>query len=294
MKRSKGEKVFNIVNIILMAVFIAMFLFPILIVIKNSLDASGLSTTSLSIIPKEFSTVYYKIVLSDNGIYRPFINSIFITLAGTVLSVFVQAMGAYTLSKRDLPGNRIFTYMIIIPMMFSGGLVPLYLLIKNLKLINTMGALILPVCISAWNTILIRNYYDSIPKSLHESATIDGAEEYTIFFRIIFPLSKSIIATIALFTGLMYWNMFFNAVMFINDPKKYTFPVKLYEMIMVQQELEDKMNGMASSGGSMIKSINQQGISSAMIVISLIPIMIIYPFLQKYFVKGIMVGSIKG
>lgn len=294
MKCTKGEKVFNVVNYILMAIFFVLFLIPVMIVIKNSLDISGFGDGSLSLIPKEFSTIYYKIVLSDNGIYRPFLNSAYITLVGTAISVFLQSMGAYTLAKRDLPGNRIFTYMIIIPMMFSGGLVPLYLLVKSLNLLNTLFALIFPVCINGWNTILIRNYYNSIPKSLHESATIDGASEHIVFFRIILPLSKPIIATIALFTGLAYWNTFFNAVIFINAPEKFTFPVKLYEMIVVQQELEDKLNGMASAGESVIKNLNQQGISSAMIIVSLVPIILVYPFLQKYFVKGIMVGSVKG
>jgi len=265
-----------------------------LYVIKKSLDVGSQSDTVLSIIPKQFSTIYYRMILGNKGIYRPFLNSTFITIVGTVLSVFLEAIGAYALSKRNLPGNKIFTYMLIVPMMFSGGLIPLYLVVKYLGMMDSYAALIFPTCVSGWNIILIRNYYFSLPESLLEAAKIDGAAEHTIFFKIVLPLSKPIIATIALFTGVAYWNTFFNAVIFINSPSKFTFPVKLYEMILVQAQMIEKFDSIGGNIDAVRQNLNTEGVAAAMIIASLIPIILIYPFLQKHFVKGIMVGSIKG
>jgi putative aldouronate transport system permease protein len=293
MKLSKGEKIFSIANVIIMAAFIAVIMVPLLFVVKKSFDVGG-ATPGLSLIPKKVSLVYYKMILTNKGIYKPFMNSAYITIVGTILSVFLEALGAYALSKRDLPGHKIFTYMILITMMFSGGLVPLYLVVKGLGLIDKLSALIIPSCVSAWNIILIRNYYFSIPESLVEAAKIDGAQEHTVFFRIILPLSMPIMATIALFTGVGYWNTFFNSVIFINSPTKFTFPVKLYEMIVVQEQMIEKFDALAGNAELMRQNLNAEGVSSAMIIVSLIPVIIAYPFLQKHFVKGIMVGSIKG
>lgn len=293
MKLSRGEKIFNVLNIFMMGAFIVAIMVPLLFVVKKSFDV-GAVEPGLSLIPNQVSFVYYKMILTNSGIYRPFMNSAYITIVGTGFSVFLEALGAYALSKRDLPGHRFFTYMILVTMMFSGGLVPLYLVVKNLGLIDKLSALILPGCISAWNMILIRNYYYSIPESLIEAAKIDGAQEHTVFFRIILPLSLPIIATVALFTGVGYWNTFFNAVIFINSPEKFTFPVKLYEMIVVQEQMVEKFDALAGNLEAMRQNLNAEGVSSAMIIVSLIPVIIVYPFLQKHFVKGIMVGSIKG
>jgi len=293
MKRSRGEKIFNVFNIILMVIFLVVLCIPVLIVLRKSFDVSNQGIVNLSLLPGEFSLVYYKVVLNDKGIYRPFLNSAYITIVGTALSVLINSMGAYSLSKKDLPGNRYFMYMIIFCMMFSGGLVPSYLLIKNLGLINSLWSLILPGAASGMNLILLRNYYNSIPPSLTESAKIDGAEEYTIFFKIIFPLSAPIVSTIALFSGIAYWNTFFSAILYINDPKKYPFTVKLQEMIIKQQAMQEQLErygGTANLGNN----LDDQGVYSAIIVISTIPIILVYPLLQKHFTKGIMLGSIKG
>ena len=293
MKLSKGEKIFNVINITIMGVFIVVIMVPLLFVVKKSFDV-GAVQPGLSLIPKQFSLLYYKMILTDKGIYRPFMNSGYITIVGTALSVFLEALGAYALSKRDLPGHKFFTYMILITMMFSGGLVPLYLVVKNLGLIDKLSALILPGCVSAWNIILVRNYYFSIPESLVEAAKIDGAQEHTVFFKIILPLSMPIIATIALFTGVGYWNTFFNSIIFINSPSKFTFPVKLYEMIVVQEQMSEKFDALLGNTELMRQNLNSEGVASAMIIVSLIPVILVYPMLQKHFVKGIMVGSIKG
>jgi putative aldouronate transport system permease protein len=297
MKRSKGEKVFNVFNLIFFAIFTITMIVPVAFVLKKSLDVGGVDG-SISLIPREFSLLYYKMIIEDTSIYRPLLNSIYIVVVGTSLSVFVNAMGAYTLSKRDLPGVPVMVYyLIIIPMMFGGGLIPTYLLMKKLHLINKLAILFIPSLASGWSMILIRNYYWSIPESLIEAATIDGAKEFTIFTRIILPLAKPVLAAITLFTGVGYWNTFMAAIIYINDAKKYTFPVKLNELIAVQQaNMQQQFEQMLMSSGAdlALANLNAEGLSSAMIIVAMLPVILIYPYLQKHFASGLMVGSVKG
>lgn len=293
-RRTRGEKIFNVFNIALFVLVTLAVLLPVGFVLKKSLDVAGQGDLNLSIIPREFSLVYYRLVLSDQGIYRPFLNSIYLTIVGTVLAVTFQTMGAYTLSKRTLPGQRIMMYMIVFSMMFSGGLMPLYLVVRALKLTNKLNGLIAITLINGWNMILIRNYYHSLPASLAESATLDGAGEFTVFRRIVVPLSMPVIAAIALFTGVGYWNMFFYVVIFITKPQYYTFQVKLNEIISVQQMMETQIDQMMSSTTATRGNLNSEGVASAIIIISMIPIILVYPALQRHFAAGIMVGSLKG
>ncbi|HPJ21743.1 MAG TPA: carbohydrate ABC transporter permease, partial [Clostridia bacterium] len=228
LKRSLGEKVFNVFNLIGFFLFTLLMLIPITFVIKTSLDVSPVGELQLSLLPQEPSLLFYRLVIQDESVWRPFMNSIIVTVLGTSFSMLINALGAYTLSKKELPGSRFFIYfLIIIPMLFGGGIVPSYLLIRALGLIDTLPVLFVPNMASGWNMILIRNYYWSIPQSLGESARIDGAQEFTVFFKIILPLSKPVLSAIALFTGVGYWNTFMAAVLYIRDSRKYTFPVKL-------------------------------------------------------------------
>jgi len=294
MKLSRGEKIFNVFNLFLLSVFTLAILIPMLYIIKKSLDAGAQSDLTISLWPKEFTLIYYKIVFNNRSIYRSFLNSIFITGVGTALALFLQTMGAYTLTKRELPGAKIFLYMLVIPMMFSGGIIPYYLLMKNIGMMDKIAALIIPSCISGWNIFLIRNYFWSIPMSMIESAKIDGANEFTIYHKVMLPLSAPVIAAIGLFTSVSYWNAFFDAIMFMRTPSKYPFPVILQEMIVQRQDNQQELERAAAGSAEMLKNLNTEGIIAAIIVISVIPIMAIYPFLQKHFNKGIMVGAIKG
>ncbi|NLC67330.1 MAG: carbohydrate ABC transporter permease [Clostridiaceae bacterium] len=293
MKPSRQQKIFGVFNIAFFTFIALAMLIPVLFVLSRSFDAmaTGLSTL---LIPRKFSTFYYRLILTDKGIYRPFLNSMFITMVGTGLAVFLQAMGAYTLAKKDLPGHDFFIWMLIIPMLFGGGLIPSYLLNKALGLIDTYRILIISGLISAWNMFLIRNYYNSIPASLPESARIDGAQEFKVFLSIILPLSKPVIAAIALFEGVSYWNTYMTAVIYINSPEKYPFTVKLRQIISVQEDRRSDMQNLAGQEELLIQYLNNEGLGCAMIILSMIPIIIAYPYLQKYFTKGLMVGSIKG
>lgn len=297
LKRSLGEKVFNIFNLLGMLVFSVIIIVPVLFVFRNSFELSETSTTTLRLWPEQFSTVFYGMVLKDDSVYRPLLNSVFITLVGTPLTLIINALGAYTMSKRELPGKNFFAYyMVIIPMLIGGGTIPMFLLIRSLGMIDTLWAIIVPGLASGWNMTLIRNYYWSIPNELTESARIDGAPEMTIFVKIILPLSKPVLSALGLLTGIGLWNTFYAAMIYIRSPIKWTFPVKIRETVM-KNEGNDKLweEMMVAAGLDPTELlINQSGLGGAMMVTSMLPILIVYPFLQKYFAGGIMVGSVKG
>ena len=280
-----------------MTVIMVIILIPVIYVFEKSFDIGIKDDLSLSLIPRKFTFLFYDMLSKDKAIVRSFINSVTVTIVGTILSVVLNAMAAYALMKKELPGNRFLVYyLVILPMLFSGGLVPTYLTIKSLGLIDKFAVLILPVLIKGWSIALIRNYYLTIPASLLESARIDGAKEMSVFSKIKVPLSKPVLAAMSIFTGVSYWNSFFSAVIYINSPQKYTFPVKLREMIIVQYDMSGQLievAKMAAGQSSLPTSLLQEGLTSAVIVISILPIALIYPFLQKYFTKGILLSSLK-
>lgn len=295
MKRSKGEKAFNVVNIILLSIFGIIVMIPMLYILRRSLDVGAVSS-SITLLPDQLSFIYYEMVLKDEGIYGPLLNTVFITIVGTVLGLLVNSLAAYPLSRKDLPFNRFFVYyLVIVPMLFSGGIVPTFLVYKELNLLSTLAVYILPLLASGWNIILIRNYYRSIPGGLVESAVIDGANEFQVYLKIILPLSKPVMAAIALFTGVGFWNLFTPAIMYNSDPTKYTFAVKLREMVAVQEEMQRQFEAILGTSAFAVDgmTLNNEGLSSAMIIVSVIPILIIYPFIQKHFTSGLMVGAIK-
>lgn len=280
-----------------MLIFGIIIVVPVLFVFRNSFELDEAATATLRLWPQQFSLVFYGVVVKDPSIIRPILNSVFVTLVGTPLTLLVNALGAYTMSKRDLPGKNFFAYyMVIIPMLIGGGTIPGFLLIKSLGMMDTLWAIIIPGLASGWNMTLIRNYYWSIPVELTESARIDGASEMTIFTRIILPLSKPVLSALGLLSGIGLWNTFYAAMIYIRTPLKWTFPVKIREMV-VKDERDSKLwEAMMVAAGFDPSEllINQQGLGGAMMVVSMLPILIVYPFLQKHFAGGIMVGSVKG
>jgi putative aldouronate transport system permease protein len=297
LKRSLGEKIFNIFNLLGMFLFTLIIVIPVLFVFRNSFELSETATATLRLWPEDFSLVFYGMVIKDETVYRPLMNSVFVTVVGTPLTLLINALGAYTMSKRELPGKDFFAYyMVIIPMLIGGGTIPGFLLMRALGLIDSLWALIIPALASGWNMTLLRNYYWSIPNELTESARIDGASEMTIFAKIILPLSKPVLSALGLLSGLGFWNIFYAAMIYIRTPSKWTFPVKIRETVM-KNEGNDKLweEMMVAAGFDPTELlINQSGLGGAMMVVSMLPVLIVYPFLQKYFAGGIMVGSVKG
>ncbi|UJF31783.1 carbohydrate ABC transporter permease [Paenibacillus hexagrammi] len=216
--------------------------------------------------------------------------SIIVTATGSLLGMLMTAMMAYPLSKNMLRGKTFFTLMIFFTMLFGGGMIPNYILIKNLHLFNTLPALILPGLISAWNFFIMRNFFAALPESLEESARIDGATDIRIFFQIILPLSKAVLATIVLFMAVGYWNDFFSSVLYMVDKDKWSLQAVLRQII------GQTSSAMSQAGVdiSTESEVSSQSIVMASIIVATTPILLVYPFLQKYFMKGVLVGSLKG
>ena len=234
----------------------------------------------------QFGTMKY---VFQAGLFRlSFKNSVIVTISGTLLTIFVSGLAAYPLSKRNFPLRKPLLIAFVFTMLFSGGMIPTYLLMKDLKLINTLWVLILPGTINVFNMLLIKNYYESIPESLEESARIDGARNIIILLRIILPLALPVMATVCLFTAVGLWNDYFSAMIYNTRSSVKTLPLYLRDIII------DNMEDMSSKSSDDLTNILPEGVRAATIVASTLPILVLYPFVQKYFIKGVMVGSVKG
>lgn len=249
---------------------------------------SAVMAGKVNILPVGFQLETLKNVVFSEKFTTAAGNSVFITVVGTLIAVFVNALTAYPLSKKKLFGMKYIMMLFVFTMMFSGGLIPSYLLIKNLQLYNTRWALILPAAINVYNMLIIKNNYESIPESIEESAKIDGASNFIIFIRFILPLSKAVIATICLFTMVAYWNNYFSALMYIDKTELKTLQLYMSEVILEAQQ--DASNATADD----LMNISGEGVRCATVIAATLPIVIVYPFLQKYFIKGVMIGSVKG
>jgi putative aldouronate transport system permease protein len=280
-KGHRARTSFIIFNFIFMILTMAVMLFPVLKILSDSLDVSG--NYGLSIIPKQVSFAAYKIILSTKALYRPFLVSVYVTVLGTVIGLFLTTIAGYVLMQEDMPGRKLFVYMLLFTMIFSGGLIPTYMTIKNVGLMNSIWAVILPLAINTYNIVLMKNFFQDIPKSLMESAEIDGCTPFGIFWRIVLPMSKPALASIGLFFAVAYWNEFFHFVIYITNTDWYNFQVKLREMIL--------SDNLAPSTGA---GVVNKSLQNAAIIVAMVPFMMIYPFLQKYFVKGITLGAVKG
>ncbi len=291
-KKSYGEKAFNLINVLFMIVLILAFFIPYWVIFAASFtDELTLLKSGYMIIPQKLSLSAYKFIfLNDTVIFKALGNSIFITIIGTILAVIITSMFAYPLSRKYLPGRKWVMIYVMITMLFSGGLIPFYLVVKSLGLHDSLWAVIIPLMVSAWNMILIRNFFMAVPNSLEESAWIDGANDLIIFLKIMLPVSKPILATITLFYAVAYWNDWYLALLFIRERTK--MPVQL-----LIRELLSNFNQILAQTGVMTQReaiVPQESTKMASIVVASLPIILVYPFLQKYFIKGIMVGSIKG
>jgi len=233
-------------------------------------------------------------VLRRGTVPRAFVNSVIYTTVGTAINLLLTTSFAYALSRKHLALRNLYMTVAIIPMYFSGGLIPTFLLVKNLGLYNSMWALILPGAINITNFIIMRTFFQSIPKELEESASLDGANDFVILYKIILPLSKAAIFTIGLYYAVGHWNSWFSAMIYLNDAGKYPLQMILRELVIAASSLRDAADSGDFNTAADIVNINVKGIKYATLFISIVPMLIIYPFIQKHFVKGVMVGSLKG
>lgn len=278
-KKKKNGGVFRIVNVIIFIAISIFILIPIYKVLVDSLDAT--TGYGLRFWPKSFTIQAYKMIVSRSDLYRPFLISLLVTVAGTFVGLTLSTLGAYVLIQWEMPGRNFFSWLLLFTMLFSGGMIPTYVVMMNLHLTNTLWAVILPLGINVYNLVLMRNFFEGIPASLYESAKLDGCSPMGIFLRIVLPLSKAALAAIGLMFAVTYWNDYTNFKIYITDNKLFNFQMKLRAMVMDSDLPTDD------------GSISTNTISNAAIIVAIIPFMILYPFCQDYFVKGVNVGAVK-
>lgn len=290
-RKSKGEAIFDIFNIILMAVICFITLYPIWFTLVNSFN-EGMDALQGGIYwwPRKFSLENYVAVFENKGIITAFGITVAKTVVGTAVHVLFTAMVAYALSKQELVGRKFYLKMGTITLFFGGGLIPYFLTIKNLGLLDSFWVYIIPAAFSFFDLIIFMSFFRELPKGLEEAAEIDGADHFTTFIKIILPLSMPVIATIALFHGVYQWNDYFTGMIYTN--KDVLQPIQTYLYKIVAQS--SASNAAAAAAGTVNKTVTSQSIKFATMVVTTLPIVCVYPFLQKYFVKGMLIGAIKG
>ncbi|WP_168120770.1 carbohydrate ABC transporter permease [Paenibacillus sp. HB172176] len=291
MRDSLADKILINVNSILLILFAASCILPLIHLFALSFsEQSAIFSGKVGLWPVGFTSQAYDKLLDGTRIISALKNSIVITLVGVILNLIFTIICAYPLSRGYMYGRRFFTLAIVFTMLFSGGLIPGYLLVKSLGLIDTYGAIWLPGLVSVYNMLVMRTFFTNIPEELVESARMDGGGEWTILWRIFLPLSIPVIVALGLFYGVGHWNSFFNMLIFINSADKQNLAVMVQQMIQSQSILQEIGNLSPED----FKSITPESIKSAGIIVMIIPMLIVYPFLQKYFIKGMLIGAIKG
>lgn len=288
---SFGEKVFYFCNYVFLTLCVIVAVFPIIHVIATSFSSSNaIASGKVFFYPVEATFDSYREIFRDGNVLRSLNNTITITLIGTALNMVFTIMCAYPLSRKRLIGRGFFSGMLVFTMIFGGGLIPSFLLIKSLKLINTYWALWLPSLISVYNMIILKTFFQNIPDSLEEAAMIDGANDVYILVKIMLPLAGPVLATLSLFSAVGWWNEYYNSMIFLDSTTKLPMTVRLMQMI----ESASRSSLMNGEGVTANENITPEGIKAATIVVTMVPILCVYPFLQKYFVTGVMIGSVKG
>lgn len=297
-KNSKADKIFLVINFIFTLIILIVVLYPLVYVLSASISAPRyVASGEMWLLPKGITFEGYRRIFQDKVLWRGYRNTIFYTLVGTATNLAVTLPAAYALSRKDLVGRNFFTILMVFTMFFGGGLIPTYLVVQKLNMINTVWALLLTGATSTYNIIVCRTFFQSIPKELEEAAAVEGCSNTRLFFSIILPLSKALIAVMALFFGVGHWNSYFNALIYLTDKKLYPLQLVLREILVVQaastamtQEALTDEAAKALANKAELSEI----IKYAVMVVSSLPVILIYPFLQKYFVEGVMLGSLKG
>ncbi|MGN1100156.1 MAG: carbohydrate ABC transporter permease [Christensenellales bacterium] len=288
-KRRKKIHVFDVINSAILILFGLCCLYPFVnqVMISFSSQADFYNAT-LFVLPKNFNLDSYIYIIYQDNIGTSFLISIFVAVAGTAYSMCMTVLGAYVLTKKDVPGRKLFFVFVLITMFFGGGLIPFYIVVQRLGLTNNLAGLIIPFAVNTFNMIILRNFFKQVPDRLIESCKIDGANEFVILFRFVLPLSKAGLATISLFYLVDKWNDWYWPMIFMDSADKVPLALALRNVLSANQSASVG-NGSGIDPGTLF----EEGKQSAMIVIAMIPILAVYPFVQKYFVKGVMIGSVK-
>ena len=289
--KSFGSRLFDVFNYVLLFVLTLIFLYPLWYVLVGSISdpVRLFMHNGLLLRPLGFSLQGYRTMLQNPNIGIGYANTLFYVVVGTAMSIFFSCLGAYTLSRPKLMFKKIFTLLVVFTMYFSGGMIPKFLVVKGIGLYNTRMAVILPGVISTWNMIVMRTSFRAIPPSLEESARLDGAGDFTILFRIILPCAKATIAVMVLYYAVAQWNGWFDAMIYLQDRKKFPLQLFMREILLINI---NNANNAAGNDASDVLYLDTL-VKYAMIIISTVPILCVYPFVQKYFMKGVMMGSVK-
>ena len=292
-RQSTSDKVFNIVNVTFLILCSIAIIFPLLNVVSQSVSSPGdVYGGRVLFLPKNFSLEGYSHLVNSQQIIGAFGNSVFIVVLGTLISVTLTVMAAYPLARKSLVGGKTVLLLFTFTMMFSGGLIPTYLLVKSLHLIDSTWSLILPNAVGVWNVIIARTFFiNTIPEELYEAAEIDGCSDARAFFSIVLPLSAPILAVMVLFYAVGIWNAYFDSLLYLSTQSKFPLQLVLRNLLR-SSEMQTQMLG--TMGDQSVAMSQAEVLKYAVIVFSSLPMLMLYPFIQKHFVKGIMVGSVKG
>ncbi|MBX4148351.1 ABC transporter permease [Paenibacillus sp. LC231] len=289
--KSAAGVTFDAANYIVLSLFGLAAVLPFVYVIAGSFASDAeLTSRAVFFIPKTFTLNAYKFIFSTDTIMRSIGVSVYITVIGTLVNLFFTVTMAYSLAKRGLYGRNLVLNLVIFSMLFGGGMIPTYLVVKELNLLDSLWALMLPGAISAFNLIIVKNFFQEIPKEIEEAGRIDGCSELGLLGRIVLPLSMPVLATFTLFYAVGHWNDFFAALLYINDPEKWPLQVMLRQIVLLSQAAAGDLNSMDPN----FVQPPDQSIKMAVIVVGTVPILCVYPFLQKHFAKGVLLGSVKG
>lgn len=293
-RESRQDAVFNIVNVVLMVIILVVILYPLYFIIIASISSpTAVNGGRVLLYPQEVTVSGYKRILEYEPLWRGYLNSLFYTIAGTLLNLAVTLPAGYALSRRHLFGRRPLLLLFAFTMFFSGGMIPTYMVVKNLGLLNTVWAMLLPGACSVYNIIVTRTFMEmNIPSELIDASRIDGCSDFTTFANVVLPLSKPIIAVMTMFYAVGHWNSYFDALIYLDDEKLFPLQLVLRELL-----LQSQVSGAMTSGG--MSSIAERAVIAeqmkyGIIIVACIPMMILFPFVIKHFKKGVMIGSIKG
>ncbi len=289
--RTVSGTAFDLCNYIFLGAFAIAAVLPFIYVISGSFATDAeITRRAVFLIPETFSIAAYQFIFSTGTIMKSIGVSMYVTVVGTAVNLFFTVTMAYPLARRNLMGRNTVLNLVIFSMLFGGGMIPTYLVIRELNLLDSYWALILPGAISAFNLIIVKNFFQELPPGLEEAAKIDGCSEIGLLWRIVLPLSKPVLATFTLFYAVGHWNDFFAALLYINDPAKWPLQVLLRQIVLLSQAAAGDLHAMDPN---FVKPPDQS-IKMAVIVVGTVPILLVYPFLQKHFAKGVLIGSIKG
>ncbi|MDH2329642.1 carbohydrate ABC transporter permease [Paenibacillus polymyxa] len=290
MSERTANRTFDIVTTVLVAVAVLLCLVPFIHILSISFSSNrAITSGEVTLFPVEFNLKAYGKVFSDMSMIRSLGFTVMLTLITTVLSMLMTIIAAYPLTKKHLRGRKTIMFIIVVTMFFSGGIIPEYILVRDLHLLNNMWSLILPGLISPFYLIILISFFNGIPESLGEAAEIDGSSQFGTLLRIVLPLSLPVLATLSLFYGVGRWNGFQDTLMYIQTPDLFPLQLKLYQMI--QNNMVSELTRLEGASGA---RITPEGLKAASVIFATVPILLVYPWLQRYFVSGVMVGAVKG